>query len=39
VLKIDNKYVNAWSGKGIALDHLGRHDEAKKCFEIAKQLA
>lgn len=36
--ELDNKYRLAWNNKGNALDKLGKHKEAKKCYERAKQL-
>ncbi len=37
-IDINPKLKDAWYQKGIALDRLGQYEEAKKCFEVAKEL-
>jgi len=36
--KINPKFKDAWYKKGVALERLGKDSEAKRCFEIAKEL-
>lgn len=36
--KINPEFKDAWHKKGVALERLGKYSEAKKCFEIAKEL-
>lgn len=36
--KINPEFKDAWYKKGVAFERLGKSLEAKKCFEIAKEL-
>ena len=38
LLDIDPKNSDAWDAKGLALGSLGKEEEAKKCFDVSKQL-
>ncbi|MDD4454080.1 MAG: tetratricopeptide repeat protein [Candidatus Methanomethylophilaceae archaeon] len=37
-LEIDPKYAYAWHNKGVALDDLGRYDEAISCYDRALEV-
>ena len=37
-LEIDDKYVHAWYGKGLALNHLGKRREAIQYYDRALEL-
>jgi Flp pilus assembly protein TadD len=37
-IDINPKYVEAWYNKGVALEKLGRNDEANVAFAKAKEL-
>ncbi|KYC46039.1 MAG: Tetratricopeptide repeat protein [Candidatus Methanofastidiosum methylothiophilum] len=35
-IRINPKFKDAWQGKGMALEKLGRSEDARKCFENSK---
>ena len=38
VIELDPKYVDAWYNKGFALSELGKHKEAKECFDKENEI-
>jgi tetratricopeptide (TPR) repeat protein len=37
-LEIDPKYAYAWSNKGLALQNLGKYEEAIRCYDEALEI-